>query len=311
MKKQCGNIGIFCLLISLGLLTLTWSTYQLLVADYKNLKVEIRQQQLFQITNSLMDCLNGCLETDSEIKDSWELDDAVEQEKIKVTVNLMQQKNVVWLSVRASSGACYLNIIKALAQPPEAQSVFYNYNAVARQINLSSTAIVNKQQVAEYYENAPPTTGENSGLPQIKTAFLNFDIKNYAKYAFLFPTAETLEYGLANNIFFDEQGAIYYFPPRQTVCGAGLFARRGDILLGRHTYFPDQLIIISNGNIVLEEGVNVAQGLLIAGGNIELAKNVKFRGKIFARNRLSIASGVELKDINTEQLIFRTNKYLW
>lgn len=288
MKSRCGNIGIFCLLISLGLLTLTWSTYQLLVADYKNLKVEIRQQQLFQITNSLMDCLNGCLETDSEIKDSWELDDAVEQEKIKVTVNLMQQKNVVWLSVRASSGACYLNIIKALAQPPEAQSVFYNYIAVARQINLSSTAIVNKQQVAEYYENAPPTTGEGSGLPQIKTAFLNFDIKNYAKYAFLFLTAETLEYGLANNIFFDEQGAIYYFP-RQTVCGA--LARRGDILLGRHTYFPDQLIIISNGNIVLEE-VNVAQGLLIAGGNIELAKNVKFRGKIFARNRLSIASGV-------------------
>ena len=61
MKKQCGNIGIFCLLISLGLLTLTWSTYQLLVADYKNLKVEIRQQQLFQITNSLMDCLNGLI----------------------------------------------------------------------------------------------------------------------------------------------------------------------------------------------------------------------------------------------------------
>ena len=310
MKRNAGNISFFCLIISLSLLILTLSTQQLLVADYKNLQMEIRQQKLFYLANSLIDCMQSCLLTRKEVSESYYLEDGENQEKTKVDLNLTIKDNVTWLSSQASVGKCSINIVQGIIQPPDQENICYAYNVVAKRIVLDKTAVVEQELLAEY-NVANSSKTEQSSFQQITTNFLYYNINNYALYAFLFPTLETLDLGLAKTVFFDEQGDIYYFPARKKIIGEGLFVRHGDVLIGKYSYFTERVIIITEGNIVVEEGANIAHCLLIAAGNIEIGRQVKLQGKVFAGNRITIAENSEIKDIEKAELVFKTNRYLW
>lgn len=308
MKARQGSFSVLCVLLLMSLLMLSLSIKQVLVAEYKNLQVDIRQQQLFYIANSLADSSLSFLEARMPFTQKFLLTVVEEQEQIAAEVAVITNNNVAWLSSKAEIGQLRLNIIKCIAQPPDQQSDFYKFNVVGKQVVLSEGVSVDKKLVAEYSQVSQLSNG---GLAKIRTGFINYNIKDYEKFAFLWPTSETLELGLAKSLFFDVQGGIYYFPAKKKIVGAGLFVRHGDVFIGEYSYFPDLLIIITQGNIVIDKGVELEQALLIAGGNIEIRQGAKICGKIFAQNRINIASQVVIRDIEGQRLTFYTNKYLW
>ena len=308
MKARQGSFSVLCVLLLMSLLILSLSIKQVLVAEYKNLQVDIRQQQVFYIANSLVDSSISLLEARTPFTQKFLLTGAEQQEEIAAEVAVIINNNVAWLSSKAEIGQIHLNIIKCIAQPPDRQSDFYKFNVVGKQVVLSEDVSVDKKLVAEYSQTRQFAC---NSLAKIRARFINYNIKDYEKFAFLWPTPETLELGLAKSIFFDAQGEIYYFPAKKKIVGAGLFARHGDIFIGKYSYFPDLLIIITQGNIVIDEGVDLEQVLLIAGGNIEIRQGTKICGKIFAQNRINIASQTIIRDIDCQRLTFYTNKYLW
>ena len=84
---------------------------------------------------------------------------------------------------------------------------------------------------------------------------------------------------------------------------------RGDINIGVGCVLPGRIQLISMGNINVSKNANLANAFLLAAKNIKLADNVKFKGKLFAQQTITLGNGSSIDTYNVSEL-FITDVYL-
>ena len=101
---------------------------------------------------------------------------------------------------------------------------------------------------------------------------------------------EIHEYGFSDSFtYLDASTNLTYDSTAKITKGNGLLACKNSITLKKYFKATGKLVLLSNSSITLEEKVDLANVLIIAKGNVNIASGCKIKGVIFSGSKIKLA----------------------
>lgn len=292
-----GSIGLVCLLIVSLLLVVCQSTYTLLAADYRYIKTYIRQKQVVYAVSSGLQALERAT-SGLAIDVSVSVDERLlPNDTLSVSMSSYNSSGVKWLVCKGTSEDIELSMVQGVFSVPSSESNLYEHTLVSNIFRIDPTTVLEG------------STQDYTAMD--KGDFVEFDVANYARYAFATPSSDGWSAGLGRSVFVEPLSGSMRLPNNRTVRGTAVFVSYGDITVGAGSTYPDRLQLLANGNIIIGSNVRLDNVLIVAGNSVQVSQGSRVSGKILARKGIVVEKNTLIRDLPKEKLTIATDKYLW
>lgn len=296
MRKNYGSINIVCIIIVIVIAAVIPFIITLTTQDYYNVNDYMQEQQALQLSLDGIKVLQNFSDKSNKENIKIELTEQLPPAiTAKVQLNITNDNNVQWMSSKTSIKDLKIQAVQAIAGYPDSENKIYKYTIASKDIIIKENVQFNKDEVVLY--------------PDSGCKFINFLISDYARYSFLLPDANTMASGLGANIYYNNDLSGFNMPSRIVALGDAIIVCRGDINIGAGCVLPGNIQLISMGNINIAAGADFDNVFLLAAKNIKLADNVKLKGKIFAKQTVTLGNNSIIEACNMSGF-FITDVYL-
>jgi hypothetical protein len=149
------------------------------------------------------------------------------------------------------------------------------------------------------------TSDEGAIFPDFKVS----ELEKWTAATCLSPL-ELARYGLGGRMYVYRSQKTYQVPQNSNISGLGILVFPGTVVIKKGACFNERLVLVTEGDLYLEDDVKLQQALIFCKGNVYIGNNVMFKGGVFVQGNLHLGTGFKFTHLKNAALPFTTIAYV-
>lgn len=142
--------------------------------------------------------------------------------------------------------------------------------------------------------------------------FPDFKVSEFEKWTTTACPAplELARYGLGGKMYVYRSQKAYQVTQNSNISGLGILVFPGAVVLNKGVCFNERLVLVTEGDLYLEDYVKLQQALIFCKGNVYIGNNVTFKGGLFVQGNLYLGTGFKFTHLKNAASPFPTIAYV-
>lgn len=299
--SQKGYLVIYVLLLVLLLSSAAIAILRPILAELRATEENLRMRRIMVMSHELLQCALAWEEKHEKIQ---EMNFPVTIFPPKSTVDMkltVQENKMVGLrlvTVAASIGAEPHYILK---------QVRWTFPKAVQE-QLQTKGIMCGGKITGYRPAVTDllyTSSEGAIFPDFKVS----ELENWTTAICPSPL-ELARYGLGGRMYKYRTQKTYQVMQNSKISGLGMLTFPGAVVINKGACFNERLVLVTEGDLHLQDHVKLQQALVFCKGNVYIGNNVTFKGGLFVRGNLNIGTGFKFTHLKNAASPFPTIAYV-